>query len=244
MKARVISLVALIAACTPEPKSSSETTGGASSTEDESSSTEQTTTAEDSTQQSSSGETSSQKDSVPPALQVHALTPEIWSGRRLRRVYQAGEDGSIGTRLELFWDTELKAHCELDRIGRRLGGGDLEPGEKLHCFPFMGGKERCSARFQDPQCTQEVLVADADVDEVYQDLYEVYEQLGSDEPCDDVPAGLYKVKKFNKHALEQVFYRDETGACVARSYDEPISTVELGSQVPMEILASGTIVIE
>lgn len=237
MRARVLCLFALTTACTPEPE---DAPGG------ETTASQALTTSQQSGPQSTEESSSSDTDTDPgaSALEIHALTPEIWSGRRLRKVYQAGDDGSIGTRLSMFWDVKLKTHCELDDSNRRLGGL-MGPGDKLYCFPFMGKAYRCETRYRDPQCSQSVLIAWADVDDVYQELFQVVDSLTPDAACEDPPAGLYKVTKFNKHELGVYYYRNDKGECLAqKAYERNYHTVELGAQVPMDMLAGGTLEVD
>lgn len=252
MKARAVLLIALFSACTPEPKDLPETnTTAQQPSEAENSGTSETTTqvgssssSSESTSESSQSSSSETKTNPGlPALEVHALTPASWSGRRLRRVYQAGDDGSIGTRLDLFWDLELNTYCELDSLDRELGA-KREIGTKLYCFPHMGTKRRCAYWYKDAQCTQKVLIAGADTDEVYRELYYIFESEEKNKDCDDRAAGLYNVDTFNEKSLERVYRFDGNGTCVAEDTEAPYHTVELGEKVPMELIASGSIVVE
>lgn len=250
MKTRALSLFALLVACTPEPEEKPGTGTTTQLRDDDSdtgsqSSSELATTS-DTTSQASDPSSSDQGEKPEPGLgelEVHALTPEVWSGRRLRRVYQAGEDGSIGTRLDIFWDAKLRAYCELDRLDRRLGG-ELNPGDRLYCFPYMGAKKRCRYWYKDPECTQKVMVARADTDEIYRDLFYVFKEDESAKDCDDLATGLYKVKVFHENALERVYRMDETGVCTVDPRDEPFHTVELGDPVSLEMIASGSVVVD
>lgn len=237
MKMRVFSMVALIGACMSEPEEALEISTTAQGVEQES-----TQDKSPSTQRESSPER--RTEATVPEFEVHALRPGLWSGHRLRSVYRAGQDGSVGRGGSMFWDAELGTHCKLNRVDRTLTGANAEIGETLYCYPFMGSKRRCEPSFRDPQCSQEVLVAKTDSEKIYQELYEFLPANPLREPCDDPPAGLYKVSKFEENALEMVYRRDRSGACVGRSLDKPVHTVELAGPVPQELLASGTIVIE
>lgn len=247
MRARAIVLFAMIVACNPEPKDTPKpgSPGKAQSTDDATLPEGTPTKAQSSAEGTSSmGSGNAATNPQEPELSVNSLTPERWSGRRLRMVYQSGGDGSIGTTLGLLWDTNLKAYCELDDVSRKLGI-PRRPGARLYCFPFMGTKFRCKRTYRDPQCSKKVLVAWADIDDMYQELFQIIPKEESDEECDERPAGLYRVNKFNRHDLEKFYYRNERGECVAQeASDEKFHTAEIGEQVPMDTLASGVVAVE
>lgn len=158
--------------------------------------------------------------------------PEVMpmpSGSRLRSVYFKGDDGS---REHIYWfDTKLEISCEYRSVAWDTSASGIEA---AYCIPYMIDFQRCSSGesiFLDSNCTTVLYRTWAH--DASQEYFEITEQSG-DQPCDDKPAGFYRIKKVHKSG--NYFYKNFSGECTPVVHSGGWSEfVELGDSVAPEI---------
>lgn len=250
MKVRLLFLFALVSACSPEPKETPESssTSQPEETASDGSSDQTSPTTSDTTPRdpvgTSSSDTGASTSEPPAGAAGSALTPELWSGRRLRGVYRAGDDGSISVWPRVFWDLELNAFCELHNS---LMGGfhdAIRPGDRWFCFPFVGSRPRCTKHYGDPECSQEIEFVEVGFDESYKDLYYIHDERIPSQNCVDLHAGLYRIDKLDEQELRGYYEINNLGRCMFQESPGSLHKIELGARVSMDILVSGTIEID
>lgn len=247
----------VVVSCTPEPKKSpkdaepeskpdTETTmaAGSNTTPNPAGSDAQDATQDNpganSPGSSTTGTTTLDPGNSPPALGINPLTPFVVSGRRLRAVYERGEDGSIHTS-GLWYDLEIEEYCLPDMVDSE---NDNNP--RVFCKPNMGRHLRCYHRyFLDDQCNQKApYLADPSWGRLTERYFEISNNGEPPADCSEPEPGIYRITNFDPVPIRSFYTKRDDGTCEKDLFREKSHAVEIGERVPISEFAGGVIVVD